>query len=108
MRSGVIYLYNFPKCELGRYIGCTTKLLRVRVCGHMGVSHCTHNNLTVQENSSIRKHTSKCKSPIKFDHFKIFFSTNSKQAFLLAESLLIKQLAPDLNSDQSSIPLYIA
>ena len=107
IRSNVVYLYSCPKCDLGRYVGCTTKLLRVRICGHMGISHRTHDNI-VQENSAIRKHTSSCKTRIKFDDFKILFSTNSKQSLLIAESLLIKQLVPKLNSDQSSIPLYIA
>ena len=108
MRSNVVYLYNCPKCDLGRYIGCTTKLLRVRICGHMGVSHRTFNSLSVQENSAIRKHSSSCKTSIKFDDFKILHSTNSKQSLLISESLFIKQLVPNLNADQSSIPLYIA
>ena len=108
MRSNVVYLFNCPKCDLGRYIGCTKKLLRVRICGHMGVSHRTLKSLSVQENSAVRKHSNSCKSNLSFDHFKILFSANSQQSLLIAESLLIKQLSPNLNTDQSSIPLYVA
>ena len=107
MRSKVVYNYICPKCSLGRYIGCTTRLLKVRICGHMGVSHRTLDPIATQENSAIRKHANACKSILSFDHFKIIFPSNSQQSLLIAESLLIKQLAPHLNSDQSSIPLYI-
>ena len=107
MRHGVVYLYTCPKCDLGRYIGCTTRLLRVRVCGHMGVSHRTLEPVATEENSAIRQHSAHCRTNMKFDDFKILFSSNSKQS-LIAESLLIKQLAPNLNLDQVSTPLYIA
>ena len=106
MRSNVVYLYNCPKCTLGRYIGCTTRLLRVRICDHMGVSHRTMDPISSQE-SSIRKHASRCKANISFSDFKILFTSNSKQSLLIGESILIKQLSPQLNADQSSIPLYI-
>ena len=108
MRHNVVYLYTCPKCELGRYIGCTTRLLRVRICSHMGVSHRTHNQLSVKEASAIRLHSNKCKTSIKFDDFKILSTSKSKQSLLINESLLIKQFAPNLNSDQASVPLYIA
>ena len=73
----------------------------------MGVSHRTLDPIATQENSAIRKHANACKSTLSFDHFKKIFSSNSQQSLLIAESILIKQLAPYLNSDQSSIPLYI-
>ena len=38
MRSNVVYLYNCPKCNLGKYIGCTTRLQRVCICDHMGLN----------------------------------------------------------------------
>ena len=55
----------------------------------------------------IRQHSIRCKANIKFDIFKILFSSNSKQSLLIAKSLFIKQLAPNLNSDQVFLALYI-
>ena len=107
MRSGVVYLYNCPKCDMGRYVGCTIRLLQVRICGHMGVSYRTLSDISTKEHSSVRNHSFSCKSELQFSDFKILHSSSSKQSLLIAESLLIKQLAPNLNSDQSSSPLYI-
>ena len=107
MRSNVVYIYNCPKCSLGRYIGCTTRLLRVRICGHMGISHRTHADLGTQVNSSVHRHAMTCKSNLTFDNFKLLYTSNSKHSLYIAESLLIKQMAPPLNVDQSSIPLYV-
>ena len=72
----------------------------------MGVSHRMMDPISSQE-SSIRKHASRCKANISFSDFKILFTSNSKQSLLIGESILIKQLSPQLNADQSSIPLYI-
>ena len=75
----------------------------------MGVSYRTQNPLNVKENSAIRNHCSgKCMHHINYKDFKILFTANNKNSLLLAESLLIKSLAPDLNSDLSSIPLLIS
>ena len=43
MISGVVYLFNYPKCTFGTvsYIGCTERMLRVRVAGRFGTSHRT-------------------------------------------------------------------
>ena len=41
MRSRVIYHFNCPKCNLGNYVGCTNRLLKVRIDSHRGVSHRT-------------------------------------------------------------------
>ena len=38
LRSGVVYQYTCPKCNLGFYIGCTIRQLRVRVAAHGGIS----------------------------------------------------------------------
>ena len=108
MRAGVVYIYNCPKCDLGKYIGCTSRLLKVRICGHMGISHRTLDPISNKEKSAIRHHATVCKSEVKFSDFKILHSCSSKQSLVIAESLLIKQLAPNLNSDQCSSPLYIA
>ena len=108
MRSNVIYQYSCPKCNEGRYIGCTTRMLRSRICSHMGISHRTLSNIATKENSAIRTHSTKCKSELRFKDFKILSTTSCKQDLPIVESLFIKQLSPKLNSDLSSTPLYIA
>ena len=55
MNSGIVYLFNCPKCTLGTvsYIRCTERMLKVRVAGHLGPSHRTDDTLGVKENSEI-------------------------------------------------------
>ena len=108
-RSKVVYLFTCPKCDLGRYVGSTIRLLKVRVDGHRGVSHRTQSNLNVKENSSIREHClSKCRHNILYNDFKIIHTSNNKSDLLIAESLMIKSLNPELNNDLASVPLLIA
>ena len=85
MRHNVVYLYTCPKCDLGRYIGCTTRLLRTRICGHMGVSHRTLDSGATKEKSAIRQHSIHCKTNVNFNDFKVLFSVSSKQSLLIAE-----------------------
>ena len=109
MRSGIVYSYNCSKCNLEcAYIGCTERLLRVRVASHLGISSRTGIDLKVKEKSNIRLHNDKCKNNIDFKDFKILYSSKDKQSLLIAESILIKQLRPKLNSDTTSIPLHLA
>ena len=108
MRSLVVYKYTCPRCNLGTYLGCTKRMLRVRINSHQGVSYRTGCNLTKKEHSNIRDHSKKCKGPISYDNFEIIEQAPDETAMLILESLSIKQLVPSLNSQSSSVPLYIA
>lgn len=108
MRSNVIYKFNCPKCNSGTYVGCTQRMLKVRIDSHRGVSHRTGNILAKKENSAIRSHCSSCRHRIKYDDFKILAHAPSKYALPFLESLFIQQLNPTLNGTTSSIPLKIA
>ena len=108
MRSNVVYLYNCPKCQLGTYVGCTERTLKVRMDGHRGVSHRTGITLSVKEQSSIRNHASQCNSRINYNNFKILSQIDIKESLLISEFLYIRQLCPAFNNDTSSVPLYIA
>lgn len=110
LQSNVVYSYTCPSCMEGAYIGCTSRLLRTRICGHMGVSHRTLLPLSTKEPSPIRAHSVTCKNSIKFSDFKIIKqvpSDKSSFSLLCLESLFIKNLKPSLNSDTSAIPLHI-
>ena len=108
MRASVVYLFTCPKCNFGTYVGCTDRLLKVRIDSHIGVSFRTQQPLNSKENSSIRNHTIKCKHHIQYKDFKILAQIKEKRSLHIVESLLIKETNPTLNHDSSSVPLYIA
>ena len=108
MRSGVVYEFNCPKCNLGKYVGCTSRLLKVRIDSHRGVSHRTGINLSNKEFSAIRSHCLKCRHIIGYTDFKILAQVQKRSALSILESLYIKQLSPQLNSSTTSTPLQIA
>ena len=108
MRSSVVYMFTCPRCNLGNYVGSTKRLLKVRIDAHRGVSHRTGCTLNTKEFSTIREHTYKCKVNISYKHFKIIAQAPSNSSLLVLESLAIKQQAPKLNNQLSSVPLHIA
>ena len=108
MRSSCVYIYNCPNCKFGTYIGCSKRLLKVRIDAHKGVSYRTSSVLTNKEYSAIRSHTTSCKCSIHYDHFKILSQASNQQSLPLLESLYIKQLSPTLNNQTTSVPLHIA
>ena len=108
MSFGVVYEYNCPRCNLGKYVGSTRRLLRVRADAHRGVSHRTGCQLSKPEYSSIRIHAKKCKVNINYDDFKVIGTSDKQQELLILESLKIKQLIPSLNCQTTSVPLFLA
>ena len=107
MTSGVVYLFNCPKCELGKYVGSTRRLLKVRVDSHRGISYRTGAKLGNPEFSNIRNHAKTCKYDIKYKDFKIIGRAPNEQQLDILESLCIKQMVPHLNSQTTSTPLYL-
>ena len=108
MRSFIVYKYTCPKCNFGNYVGCTRRLLKVRIDSHRGVSHRTGCLLKSKEFSSIRNHSVSCKTDIHYKHFEILSQTSDILSLQLLESLYIKQLSPHLNNQTTSTPLHIA
>ena len=108
MRSGVVYTFSCSKCNFETYVGCTNRLLKVRIDSHRGVSHRTGCVLNKKENSSVRSHCSKCKCSVHYNDFKILSQSPNQHSLPFLESLYIKQLSPSLNISSTSIPLQIA
>ena len=108
MRSLVVYCFTCPKCKIGKYVGATKRLLKVRIDSHLGVSHRTGCILKTKEFSSIRDHTQKCRTLFSNDDFHIVGQAPNDHSLSILESLAIKQLVPSLNSQTSSTVLYIA
>ena len=108
MRSCIVYEFTCPKCDFGKYVGCTYRLSRVRIDSHRGVSHRTGCTLNKKEFSAIRAHCQECKHYIQYKDFKILSQAPGRYSLPFLESLFIKQLNPNLNSSTTSIPLKIA
>ena len=108
MTSGVVYLFNCPKCNMGKYVGSTRRLLKVRVDSHRGVSYRTGVRLSNPEFSNIRNHAKKCKYIIKYEDFRIIGRSPNEHMLTILESLFIKQMVPQLNTQTSSSPLYLS
>ena len=108
MRSSLVYKFTCPKCNFGTYVGCTKRLLKVRIDSHRGVSFRTGCTLTTKENSAIRPHATSCHHTIDYKDFQILSQAVNNQSLQILESLCIKQLSPNLNNQTTSVPLYIA
>ena len=108
MTSGLIYLFDCPRCDLGKYVGSTRRLLKVRIDSHKGVSYRTGTKLSNPEFSNIREHTRKCKTSIEYKDFKVIGRTNNSHELPILESLFIKQIVPQLNAQTSSTPLHLS
>ena len=107
MRSLVAYCFTCPKCKVGKYVGATKRLLKVRIDSHLGISR-TGCPLKTKEFSNIRDHCQKCKTPFSYDDFNIVTQAPSDYSLSILESLAIKQLVPSLNAQSSSTFLYIS
>ena len=108
MRASLVYLFSCPKCNFGTYVGCTNRMLKVRIDSHRGVSHRTGSVLRTQEHSAIRSHSTTCRHSIQYKDFKILSYAPNHYSLPFLESLLIKQHSPTLNSQTTSVPLHIA
>ena len=108
MRACSVYKFSCPKCNFGTYIGCTKRLLKVRIDSHRGVSHRTGSVLKNKEFSSIRSHALSCRHTIEYSNFSILSQSSNHYSLPILESLYIKQLSPHLNSQTTSVPLHIA
>ena len=108
MTSGIVYLFNCPKCNMGKYVGSSRRLLKVRISSHRGVSYRNGIKLKNPEFSNIRIHAKKCKYNIKYEDFRIIGRAKNEHQLHIFESLSIKQIVPSLNAQTTSSPLYLS
>ena len=108
MRSLVVYMFTCPRCNLGKYVGATKRMLKVRIDSHRGVSHRTGSSLQTKEFSNVREHCRECRTSFSYDNFEIVGYAPNDYSLPILESLIIKQLVPSLNSQASSTLLYVA
>ena len=104
--SALVYKFEYSKCHLV-YVGSTMKVLYSRVLDHKGISGRTGRPLQSPLFSSIRDHChGTCDNNIRKEDFNVLYKGNSEQEVRISESILIKRLKPNLNSDSSSHPLH--
>lgn len=107
MRSSVVYHYKCPRCNLGTYIGSTSRLLRVRMSEHFGISHRTSEPLTQKENSPIARHAERCHVYFNLRDVTIIETASDEKSLRIAESILIRKNNPSLNRDVAAYPLLL-
>jgi len=103
--SNIVYSYKCSSCN-ARYIGSTSRNLKMRYCEHKGVSYRTLRPLSSPMHSLIRDHSLKTNHEVKFEDFSIVRKTQDLIDLRILESLLIKEIKPNLNNNESSVTLY--
>ena len=105
--SQVVYKFICPSCQLV-YVGSTIKALEQRIFEHLGSSYRTGQPLLKPLQSSIRDHCHlTCKCKFNSSDFHILYKGNYLDEIRIAESLYIKRLKPELNSEASSVHLRL-
>ena len=102
----MVYNYCCPDCN-DRYIGSTTRNLKIRVSEHKGFSFRSGIQLTNPGISRIRDHSRKKDHLIREENFKIIFRASNKFDLRIAETLCILDQKPTLNSNDTAIKLNI-
>ena len=104
--SRVVYGYKCPDC-MSRYIGSTSRNLKIRISEHRGVSYRTNANITHPSFSKIRDHALECNHPIREQGFDIKYRVKYTSDLRIAESLCIMKEKPDLNGTEFARRLLV-
>ena len=107
LRSGLVYLYECSACS-ATYVGQTKKCLKTRVGDHFGVSPRTGCLLARPTQSAIRDHVEICDSGKSIKDFKCLRTFSNNTLLKIYESLEIHFRKPALNTENSSIPLFLS
>ena len=102
LMSSLVYKYICNRCQ-SVYIGKTSRHLSTRISEHMGVSYRTAVPLTSPPFSAIRNHIdhNHTNYTISPDEFTIIDRAPTDFQLLKKESILIKQIQPNLNNMES-------
>ena len=97
LRSSLVYKYRCG-CN-ATYVGMTSRHFHIRQSEHLGISYRTGIPLTQPPFSAIREHSNSNNHPIDLNNFSIIHQCNNTSDLYIAESILIKQLKPNLNNN---------
>ena len=104
--SNIVYGFTCPDCT-DRYIGSTSRNLKIRMSEHRGVSYRTNANITNPSFSRIREHAKDHSHRIREEDFEILFRAKHTSELRIAESLLIIKEKPNLNGTELATKLLI-
>ena len=105
LQSFVIYSY---KCRCSAtYVGKTTCNLAKRIAEHRGVSARTGTDLPSKTYSAIREHAEAKGHPIDPDAFSVIGTARTKGALASLESIQIKLIRPNLNTQTDAEVLIL-
>ena len=104
--SNVVYSFTCPDC-MSRYVGSTSRNLKIRIAEHKGVSYRTNSLITKPSFSMIREHSVKHNHEIREQDFSIKYRAKCTLDLRIAESLAIMKEKPDLNATELATRLLI-
>ena len=106
--SGLVYKYNCGDCNAS-YYGKTKRHFKVRICGHLGISHLTRKKVKIDNNklTPIQEHLLCCNYSPSYEDFSISTKESNDFKLKIMESLLIARDKPCLNKADSSLPLEL-
>ena len=104
LMSNIVYMFTCLHCKM-RYIGETQRNLSLRIPEHLGLSPRTGKPIGKPSHSCIRSHSLQMNHSCNKGDFKILHKARNGFDLLILESLYIKHLSPELNSNLSSFPL---
>jgi len=105
LSSNVVYLFTCPSCQ-ARYVGSTSRWLRHRILEHKGKSIRTGLQLNNPSFSAIREHSHLHNHPFSNTDFKILTSHLNRFDLIIAESLHILTMKPQLNNNSTATTLF--
>ena len=104
LTSNVVYIFKCLRCKM-QYIGETQRNLSLRIPEHLGISPRSGEPLSKPSHSPIRLHATQLQHPCNKGDFKLLHKAKNSMDLPILESLYIKHLSPELNSNLSSYPL---
>ena len=106
MQSKIIYIFQCGACN-STYIGCTIRLVKSRICEHLGRSFRTNQPLTKPIFSAPRAHSISEDHVITKENFSVIANAENQYDLKILESLYIHTKKPSLNRTVTSYPLLI-
>ena len=104
--SDVVYGFTCPDC-MSRYVGSTSRNLKIRISEHKGISYRTSSQITKPSFSRIREHAIAQGHVIREQDFHIKFRAKGMLDLRIAESLVIMREKPDLNGTEMATRLLL-
>ena len=106
LNSGLVYLFTCPQCAL-RYVGSCSRWLKHRILEHRGLSIRTKFPLSKPSHSAIRDHSHARDHPFTDQDFRVLSFASNRLDLVISESLLIRSMKPELNSNLSAFQLSL-